>query len=131
MDIGRCTSVGTPNTVAKAEGASGSAYNGYVYSSQSMTWWAADNWCKAQGMRLVSLSDLNLSKRSCSGSSCKDASGNDMTTAKWQVLKDAFGQRYFWTVDSYNSCSAFGVLLRGEGGVSYYNRTGGNVALCK
>ena len=131
MDIGRCTSVGTPNPVAKAEGASGSAYNGYVYSSQSMTWWAADNWCKAQGMRLVSLSDLNLSKRSCSGSSCKDASGNNMTTAKWQVLTDAFGASLFWTADSHNSCNAFTVPTAGTGIVNGSGRNSFGYALCK
>ncbi len=132
LDVGRCTSVGTPNTVAKAEGVSGSAYNGYVYSSQTKSWWAADNWCKAQGMRLVSLSDLNLSEptsSSCSGTGCKDASGNNMTTAKWQVLKDAFGSRYFWTVDSYNSCVANSVTLGAT--VERIDRYNLRYALCK
>ncbi len=133
-DAGTCTSVGTVNTVSGKTGAA-ATYNGYVYSSTPMTWWAANNWCKSQSKRLVNLSDLDLSKPSgnyCLASECQDATGNTMTSDKWQVLKDTFGSDLaFWTVDSYNSCEAFEISLGGSaiGDMSRTDQSG--YALCE
>ena len=80
-------------------------YNGktFLYSSGTMSWWAARNWCLAHGKSLASLSDLGITRpaSSCSGSNCAGAD--------WTALKEAFGSSYYWTNDSKSSCYVFNI----------------------
>ena len=48
-------------------------YNdGYIVSSDSMSWWSAVNFCKAHGKSLVNLSDLGLSEDCMQTQGCYD-----------------------------------------------------------
>ena len=79
----------------------------FLYSSGTMTWWAARNWCLAHGKSLASLSDLGITggynneTGYCSGSNC--------TGADWNALKAAFGSSRYWTNNSHDSCYVLGV----------------------
>ena len=52
-NAGTCTPRGTAITkkIGKDE---------FIYSNQVMSWWAADNWCKANKKHLVALSELGI-----------------------------------------------------------------------
>ena len=88
-------------------------YNGktFLYSSGTMTWWAARNWCLAHGKSLVLLSDLGITGGYKSGSCL----GDNCTGADWSALTAAFGSRGYWTNDSYSSCLAFYVFAYDQG----------------
>ena len=126
ITTGTCTSLGTVNTVSGKTG-NAATYNGWVYSYNGMTWWNATNWCKAQGKRLVSLSDLGITggyeSGYCANSACAGAD--------WTALKEAFGSSGYWTNDSYDSCAAFFVSTNSpivnNGSRGYFNL----VALCR
>ena len=109
---GACTPLGTVNTVSGKTG-NAATYNGITYNNGYINWWRATNWCKAQGKRLVSLSDLGITRPS--GSSC---SGNECVGADWDTLKEAFGSSNYWTNDSYSSCLAFFVSSKYQGVLS-------------
>ena len=98
-------SVPTKGTCTTLDNGTPATYNGktFLYSSGSMSWWAARNWCLAHGKSLVSLSDLGITggyeKGYCSGSAC--------TGADWTALQEAFESSFYWTNDNRNSCRAF------------------------
>ena len=73
----------------------------FLYSSNSVTWWAARNWCLGHGMSLASLADL-----SCSSStpSCDD----------WDGLTMVLGNYSYWTNGSYSSCDTFIIDIRNQ-----------------
>ncbi len=103
-------------------------YNGktFLYSSGTMSWWAARNWCLAHGKSLVSLSDLGITRPAeiyCSGSDC--------IGADWTALTVAFGgNKRLWTNNSYSSCYAFRVRTDDQA-VSVNDRYFGDFALCR
>ena len=94
-------SVPTTSTCTILDSGTEATYNGktFLYSSGSMTWWSARNWCLAHGKNLASLSDL-----SCSYSSynCVDWGSDD-----WEGLIAAIGSRIYWMNDSDGPCGAF------------------------
>ena len=101
--------VPTTGTCTTLDNGTETTYNGktFLYSSNSVTWWAARNWCLAHGMSLALLSDLGITggynneTGYCSGSNC--------TGADWNALKVAFGSSYYWTNNSHDSSYALGV----------------------
>lgn len=114
ISTGTCTSLGTVHTVSGKTGTA-ALYNGMIYTTDmvdgGMTWWSATNWCKAQGKRLVSLSDLGITRPdsfSCSGSECIGANRD--------ALIEAFGNGDldFWTNDHFGPCYAFCVNFYSE-----------------
>ena len=103
---------GTPSAIGRAGGSTDTNANvaftaGRFLMGPDLTWWAAENWCKAHGKSLVSLSDLGItggySEGYCGGSDCL---GTD-----WLALRQAIGHDYNWTANSYNSCYAFYVYI--------------------
>ena len=116
---GTCTTLdnGTPAT-----------YNGktFLYSSGTMSWWSARNWCLAHGKSLASLSDLGITggyeNGYCSGSNC--------TGADWDGLIEVFGSREYWTnSNSDSSCALpFNTL---NYNVARLARNGRGLTLCR
>ncbi len=104
LGIGQCTPVGIVNTVSGKTG-NAAQYNGYIYSSIKMNWWSANNWCEAQGKRLVSLSDLGI----IGGYEDGWCTLNTCQGADWDALYDAFGHEYWWTTErrDNDSCEVF------------------------
>ena len=84
-------------------------------SNQGMNWFSAKNWCAAQGMKLVKLSDFNVSmpKDTCYFSSQKGKDNYcDLTPTMEKELRDIFGSEYYyWTQNSDDNCSAFGMCF--------------------
>lgn len=84
-------------------------------SNQGMNWFSANNWCKAQGMELVQLSDFNISepKNICYFSSQKDKNNYcDLPKEAEKQLRGIFGNEYYyWTQNSNDSCTAFGMCF--------------------
>ena len=120
--------VPTTGTCTTLDSGTEATYNDetFLYSPGTMQWWSARNWCRAQGRRLVSLSDLGIrggyEQGECSGSNC--------TRADWSVLRKAFGYRRYWTNDSWNSRYALAVHIN-DGGVFDWGRVSTFYALCK
>lgn len=51
---GTCEAIGESTPASNITG-----LGNVIMSNGSMTWWAADNWCKAQGMRLANVEEFN------------------------------------------------------------------------
>ncbi len=119
-------------------------FNGktFIQSSKQVSWWAANDWCLAQGKHLASLSELGIDRKgksSCyvqgitgQASMCDDISG--LGSGYYSALTNAtkgFGSSgYLWTSDSYNSSYAFSVAL-GDGNVYFsYFRNRDYYAVC-
>jgi hypothetical protein len=91
-----------------------------------MSWWAADNWCKAHDMKLVSyntansLFDCDKDNNSCTWSKFR-------TSGNWSngTLPD-----YYWTAESYGSCSAWFVDVFNEN-FNFGDRLVNAYALCE
>jgi hypothetical protein len=89
-----------------------------------MSWWAADNWCKAHDMKLVSyntahnLFDCDKDNYSCTWSKFT-------TSGNWS---NGTLPGYYWIAESYDSCFAWYV------GDKYFSNAGHNgyfFALCE
>ena len=122
---GNCTSLGTINTVSDKTG-NAAVYNGWVYSDTDMNWWSATNWCKAQGKRLVSLSDLGITGVD------EDSSPRYTGTVDWDALSEAFGNIdwWIWTNDSTSPCCPFLVSLSSQD-LTNISRVGDGRTLCR
>jgi type II secretory pathway pseudopilin PulG len=102
LDADRETTYTDPNDTTKTKT--------FLVSSGGMSWWAADNWCKAHDMKLVSyntahnLFDCDKDNYSCTWSKFTTSSYWDNGT-----LPD-----YYWTAESYNSCNAWFVNVYTE-----------------
>ena len=114
-------------------------------SNGKMTWWAADNWCKAQGMNLIDVTKFGCYQSGtttlintdrewgyccASGQTCNSWSGywngNTIITIKETIvntryspvivnLRKAFGGGLFWTASDYQSTSSCGAFYVGLG----------------
>ncbi len=84
-------------------------------SNQGMNWFSANNWCAAQNMRLVQLSDFHVSppKDTCYYSSQENKENYcDLTKETEAQLRGIFGsQYYYWTASLKDSCYAFGMCF--------------------
>jgi len=79
-------------------------YNGYGFlqSVNNMSWWAAQNWCKAQGYSLAELIDIGFDKEEA-GNPFSSCSGN-CQSGDWDAIYETFknaGAR-LWTADVYS-----------------------------
>ena len=79
-------------------------YNGYGFlqSVNNMSWWAAQNWCKAQGYSLAELIDIGFNKEEA-GNPFSSCSGN-CQSGDWDAIYETFknaGAR-LWTADVYS-----------------------------
>jgi len=123
-------------------------------SNSTMTWWAADNWCKAQGMNLIDVTKFECYKSGTntlintdtgygfcctSGQTC-DRDGNWYTKANFgnilKRLKSAFGSDiYLWTATDYsstNSCDVFALYIdTADVGPGNYFNDNSFYALCE
>ena len=75
----------------------------FLVSSGDMSWWAADNWCKAHGRKLVSYNTVNR-LFGCDNDEWSCTWSKFTTSSYWSngTLPD-----YYWTAESSNSCSAW------------------------
>lgn len=84
-------------------------------SNKGMNWFSANNWCEAQGMKLVQLSDFNISqpKEICYFPSQKEQNNYcDLNTETKNQLRDIFGNKYYyWTQNSDDPHTAFGMCF--------------------
>ncbi len=103
----------------------------FLLSQGAMSWWSAENWCKAQGRQMVKLVDLvdttGLPKTSWGHYECD---GADCENIDWDALQNTFGDNSWWTDDMKNSNSAQVMYVGG-----FYGETRLNdadcAALCK
>lgn len=74
--------------------------NGKIFrqSQNGMQWWAAENWCKAQGMRLITLSDIGC-----------DAEYGTCRSEALSALRAAGISGNLWTGTTATSCYAWNV----------------------
>ena len=106
----------------------------FLRSDNHMTWWSAENWCKAKGMTLVSLASTDINKDNLgnffnSYEYCYGDGEERCKNVNWDALRTAFGSdNYWWTHDSCDSCPAFYV---GIGYVDHDSRHGYFYALCE
>ena len=86
--------------------------NGHNYAMSDCAtcpdWWTAQSWCKAFGMRMVSLEDIH-----CTDTGCTDT--------YWQDLRAALYKYGGWTASMNDTCRAFRVSFS-AGGVFYSSR---------
>ena len=149
---GVCTEIGTPTTT-NIDG-----LGSIVRSSNTLQWWSAQNWCKAQGMNLIDVSEFECyrsgtttkiiedstigyccaSEMACSDWSSEWTGGNipDEKAIKYSsifiALRKKFGTGTFWT-DSrvgYDNCRAFYGTLS-EAALYNGSRDSWNRAICK
>ena len=122
----------------------------------SFTWWAADNWCKAQGKNLIKMTDLGcyisgtenlISKDTLSDYAVCCAQGQTCNWYEWEnetvnyspILIDLvqkIGRPKFWTLENGSDCSAGTVYVSGPYIIMWDIRSnntedGLHYALCK
>ena len=120
LDAGRETTYTDPNDTTKTKT--------FLVSSGYMSWWAADNWCKAHDMKLVSYSTVNR-LFDCDKNSRKCTWSKFTTDGYWSngTLSD-----YYWTAESYDFCYAWHVdVLNGYFGGNDRDGSGLLYALCE
>ncbi len=81
---------------------SGQKLGSYLKGPQ-LTWWGAQNWCKAHGMNLTSLSELGMTI------SAKDCTKTACTGINWTNLKNQLGSYWFWTSSNRDGNVAYGI----------------------
>jgi len=162
---GTCQSVtSTGYTDATIEGLGNVRRSGYSYNNPNiwvnyMTWWAAENWCKAQRKSLIDISKFGCYKSNtntlvtegshydnfccASGQACNNDPLGGYTDVKYsttlRALESAFGHEntFFWTASNYNSNDSCQLFIVGTDnyyvfGDSRDNPMGGYYsALCK
>ena len=106
----------------------------FLCSESNMNYWAATNWCKAQKMRMVSLSDFHIrldswnypivpgNEGGSQANACSDSYASrrcDMPQTSF--LNSALGGNSFWTIDDYASRFSWAVEFVSSG-VTVRNR---------
>ena len=83
----------------------------YLISLSKMGWWAAKNWCEANGMSLVKLETLSLKAPAehCHHTECLNNAGENMSKHDWKELRDSIGREWFWVDDLHETCDSFRV----------------------
>ena len=126
------------------------------YSSTD-NWWSVNNWCLAQGKKLISLEELQCYRSgttnqiktgdtegyccaegiSCSGGDWSSSITNGKFSPLLTALRSVYGTGYwFWTQSSYgndspHSCGVFGVSVYDGRAFSRNTRAGGYQVLCQ
>ena len=122
-DTGTCAPIGEVNTHTYLNGTNKTFWT----SPNNIQWWGGENWCKAQGKTLISyttLQDLfecNRNAQNCNWGKFTNASN-------WQdgeSLSDLY-----WTSESYSSCNAGYLTVRGSRFWGYSRKQSSN-ALCE
>ena len=129
------------------------------FSSFSMTWWSADNWCRAQGKQLLPVEDFQCYRSGTStpytenmeqygyccagnGATCSyvsnwhTSSSKDNYSPVLYAVGEAFGftNVSVWTASNYGTNNYAYYAILGEGGMSRRRRDGDTYsihALCK
>lgn len=104
-------------TSAHAACEGGTESNGFCISNIGLNWWSAANWCKANGMHLVTIYEV-----------CPDWDGN-MGSEKCSVIDSSISS-YLWTATARGDNDAFYVRPSDNRVGSYY-RNETYCALCK
>ena len=91
-DIGVCKAIG---------GSTSYHYNDidFVQSKAFLQYWAAENWCKAQNKKMISLADLGIDTSTLGDyyHAHKYCYSNTCPTVDWNGLMSVFGYSGFWT----------------------------------
>ena len=102
INAGTCLPIGNIHTVNIPEGEKGSQYNGFTYNlSDTLTWWSADNLCKALKKHSASLSELGC------GAIVNEEGEEYWDCPDWDAWFAAFGGYAYWLGDSYNPAENF------------------------
>ena len=101
-------------------------------NNSTMSWWAADNWCKAQGMRLLTVEELGCYQEGanipittgsgyhgscCSAGGVNCGYGNSDIYVMYQLFRNFGHFKYIWTSSDAvenDSCEAFRAYLGGN-----------------
>ena len=105
--------------IAACEGGTEYTVDGdtFCISSIGLNWWSAANWCKANGMRLVTIYEA-----------CPDWDGTTGGGKCGRIFSSDSG--YFWTATAYGSEYAFGVFFNDGEVRAALNRNSGFRAAC-
>ena len=112
----------------------------FLRSSYNLTWWAAKNWCEANGKRLVSFKSIGIKDLGTYFQKNGYCYGRGDTSTKcenvdWKRLRKAFPDiskknEDYWVMDKFNSCYAFNMTL-GTGNIDNTNLSVFHFALCE
>ena len=128
---GVCEDIGEPN---EAPLTLNDQTRAIYYIKSAKSYWAAENWCKAQGKRMPSLADFGITggyENECTTSGC--------IGADWDALRSAISTScWYWTTTYTTTCKAYSLNPRNDGSVGqiwHLNRqdgsySGENCALC-
>ena len=151
---GTCKEIGNSKTLTNSQKstlkAAGFNDETIEMSADYMSWWSADDWCKAKGKSLIDISGTRLNcYKSSDGTTAisigentnveyccaKDNKSCSSTASKqstqMQALRTAFPNTYGWTATSYDSCRAFYVNLDYGSVSTNHPRDDSSYALCE
>lgn len=151
-DHTHCRAAVGVGTCAQLDDGKSIEYEGKQFLEGSdMSFWAAENWCRAHSMHLVSATDLGLKLKRCdtfppsssSTSTCEDMNGNIVDMAFWDALFTIFTKptpptyQFYWTrdvftVDEGDLCNIPPTIIYNPGtpGISQSNGHDNRVPLC-
>lgn len=86
-----------------------------IRSSNHMTWWAAENWCKANNKNLIALASTgmdDLGEYFYEHGCCAQYPGMECQNVDWSKLYQTFfdifeDENYWWTQDDYSTGVAY------------------------
>ena len=94
-----------------------------------MTFWSAENFCKAQGRRAVNLVDLGITAPT--GNGCGKTEPPVCAEVNWDALRSALGMAGFWTGTSTASCTVwYFSQTAAQEAIRHGGRYGSATALC-
>jgi len=111
--------------------------NGFVASVNRMSWWAAENWCKAQGLELAELADIGFDKNNAGSHFNSEGNcGSDLGachSGNWSEIQKAFYgvSGGLWTQDQYKTTHEYAIHVDIKGVDFWFRYSKGNSALCK
>jgi len=129
---GICQSIGNPSQSLQIPG-----LGNVIKSNTKLTWWAAENWCRAQGKSLIDIAKFGCYKSGTDTLITEESEKNLYCCAKgktcnaWKIdwdddtdykelysstliaMRQAFGPTWIWTASTYKhqDCNAFAFSL--------------------
>lgn len=144
-DTGTCMDIGEANVDWEDKTVAEWAYPLRI-SQKKLPWWAADNWCKAQGMNLINISKFECYENESnnlvtagseyyggccsSGASCSwdgnwYLTGNSTNYSSVLCsLRDQLGNTSVWTASNYGDASCYAFYAALSSGVIVYGNRG-------
>jgi len=130
-NIGTCLPIGEKTTHEYNN-------NGFVASVNRMSWWAAENWCKAQGLELAELADIGFDKDNAgshfaNSGSCSGTDDDRCRSGDWSAIQKAFNgvTQQLWTRDQYKTTHEYAIQPSNKAVDFWFRYSSGTSALCK